>query len=73
MALNGCLRKKMGLQRQVMTLRDFYCKDCGALIGHIEADIIAKCPKCHSLNSSARNKVEETPVKKTPGKKKAVK
>lgn len=34
-------------------MRDFYCKDCGALIGKVGNDNIAvKCPKCRSLNSS---------------------
>jgi len=35
-------------------MRDFYCKDCGALIGQVgDDDIVTKCPKCRSLNSSA--------------------
>ena len=33
-------------------MKEFRCKDCGSLIGMIEDDIIAKCPKCKSLNCS---------------------
>lgn len=35
-------------------MRNFYCKDCGVLIGQVGNDDIAvRCPKCRSLNSSA--------------------
>jgi phage FluMu protein Com len=35
-------------------MRNFYCKDCGFLIGQVgDDDIAVKCPKCRSLNNSA--------------------
>ena len=42
-------------------MRDFYCKDCGTLIGQIEDNIITHCPKCRSLNNSANSIEHVTP------------
>lgn len=52
-------------------MRDFYCKDCGTLIGQVGNDDIAvKCPKCRSLNNSANAVMDKQGVTADLGAKK---